>query len=90
MADGVTGLAGVIGPEGQPAQAALLYGAAEAAHQAIDASGSMADPANRISWHREMEVARAGVDEREWSRAWEAGRALSLDQAVALALGEGL
>ncbi|GAC1510582.1 MAG: hypothetical protein NVS2B16_10820 [Chloroflexota bacterium] len=88
MADGVTGLAGVIGQEGQPAQAALLYGAAEAAHQAIDASGSMADPANRISWDREIEFARAGVDAEEWSRAWEAGRALRLDQAVALALGE--
>lgn len=88
MADGVTGLAGVLGQEGQPAQAALLYGAAEAAHQAIDVSGSMADPANRISSDRETEVARAGVHAEEWSRAWEAGRALSLDQAVALALGE--
>jgi hypothetical protein len=47
----------------------------------------MADPANRIAWDREIEIARAGADEEEWSRAWEAGRALSLDGAVALALG---
>jgi tetratricopeptide (TPR) repeat protein len=88
MADSVTGLAGVLGLEGQSTQAAFLYGAAEAAHGAIDASGFMADPANRIAWDREIEIARAGADEEEWSRAWEAGRALSLDGAVALALGE--
>jgi tetratricopeptide (TPR) repeat protein len=85
IADCLTGLAGVVGQEGHPQQAALFYGAAEAAHEAIDASGMLIDPANQISWQREMVAARSELDVETWEQAWSTGRAMSIDQALACA-----
>jgi predicted ATPase/DNA-binding XRE family transcriptional regulator len=87
VADCLTGLAGVAGLEGRPQEAALLYGAAEAAHEAIDASGMLIDPANKLAWDREMAAARGTIDEATWEQAWSAGRAMSLDQALTWADG---
>jgi len=87
IADCLTGLAGVAGQEGHPEQAALLYGAAEAAHEAVDASGTLIGPANALSWEREIAAARGKVDEGTWEKAWSTGRAMSIDQAVAYAEG---
>jgi predicted ATPase/class 3 adenylate cyclase len=87
VADCLTGLAGVAGQEGHPEQAALLYGAAEAAHEAIDASGTLIDPANKLDWEREMTAARGEIDAETWEKAWSTGRAMSIDQALAYAEG---
>jgi predicted ATPase/DNA-binding XRE family transcriptional regulator len=85
VADCLAGLAGVVGQEGHPEQAALLYGAAEAAHEAIDASGALVEPANQLAWEREIAAARGELDAETWERAWSAGRAMTIDQALACA-----
>jgi non-specific serine/threonine protein kinase len=85
IADCLTGLAGAVGQEGHPERAALLYGAAEAAHQAIDASGALVEPANQLAWEREIAAARGEVDAETWEQAWSAGRAMTIDQALACA-----
>jgi hypothetical protein len=83
------GLAGAAGLEGQPEQAALLYGAAEAAHHALDRSGTWVTPANALAWGWEMAAARSRTDEAIWNRAWERGSSLSADEAVDRALAPG-
>lgn len=83
IADCVMGLAAVVGQEGHTRQAALLYGAAEAAHEGIDASGMLIDPANKLTWEREIAAVRREVEEAAWEEAWSAGRAMSIDQALA-------
>ena len=88
IADCLTGLAGVAGQEGHPEQAAFLYGAAEAAHEKVDASGALIDPANQIAWEREIAAARGEIDAETWEKAWSAGRAKTLEQAIGYALGE--
>jgi hypothetical protein len=79
------GLAGAAGLEGQPEQAALLYGAAEASHQAADMSGTWATPANALAWEWEMSAARSQIDEATWKKMWRTGRAMSIDEALAQA-----
>ncbi|MBV9278589.1 MAG: tetratricopeptide repeat protein, partial [Chloroflexi bacterium] len=83
VADCLMGLAGVAGQEGRPERAALLFGAAAAAHEAIDASGALVEPANQLAWEREMRAARDELDTKAWEGAWSAGRAMSIDQALA-------
>jgi tetratricopeptide (TPR) repeat protein len=85
IADCVAGLAGVSAHEGDLEQAALLFGAAEAAHQALDASGWLAEPANTLDCEREIAIARGRIDAETWEKAWSAGRAMSIDQALAFA-----
>jgi non-specific serine/threonine protein kinase len=88
VADCLAGLGGVAAQEGQAERAALLLGAAEAIHAALDASGTLIEPVNRVAWEEAMARARQQIDEAAWEAAWAAGRALPLDQAVAAALGE--
>jgi predicted ATPase/DNA-binding XRE family transcriptional regulator len=82
VADCVMGLAGAAGLEGRPEQAALLYGAAEAAHQALDRSGTWVTPANALAWEWEMEAARSHTDEETWRSMWRTGQGLALDEAL--------
>jgi tetratricopeptide (TPR) repeat protein len=89
MADCLVGLAGVASQEGRPERAALLFGAAEAAQEVIDLSGILTEPANARARNRDMAAARGAIDAEAWEKAWSAGRAMSLEQAVASALGEG-
>jgi hypothetical protein len=43
-------------------------------------------PAERVEYERTVARARAGLDEATWQRAWDEGRALTLEQAVEAAL----
>ncbi len=45
-------------------------------------------PAERAEYERTLARARAGLDEATWQRAWDEGRALTTEQAVAYALEE--
>ena len=76
------GLASVAAAARQYARAARLYGAAEAAREAIGA------PMPRHHARSEQAVARvrAGLGEPAFAAAWAAGRALPLAEAVAEAL----
>jgi hypothetical protein len=45
-------------------------------------------PEHRSHYGRTLVAARAQLDEATFGAAWEAGRALTLEQAIAYALGE--
>jgi predicted ATPase len=82
-------LAGVIGagdstPEGT-ARAARIWGATEALREAF---GMELSPSEMGSQEQLMAPVRSRLEPSAWSAAWEAGRGLSLEQAIALALDE--
>ncbi|HEX6739191.1 MAG TPA: LuxR C-terminal-related transcriptional regulator, partial [Vicinamibacteria bacterium] len=77
------GLAVVAGRRGQAARAARLGGAAEGLRAAI---GAPAPPAHRAHYAPYLAAARARLGGAAWAAAWAAGRALSPEQAAALAL----
>jgi tetratricopeptide (TPR) repeat protein len=78
------GLAGVAAQR-QPARAARLFGAAEALRETI---GAPLPPINRADYERDVAAARAQLHEDAFAAAWAAGRAMTLEQAIAEALGK--
>jgi DNA-binding CsgD family transcriptional regulator len=77
-------LADLAGAHGQPARAARLYGAAEALS---DTYGLRLTGGPFAAEHeREVAVARRALGEHAFAAAWAAGRAFSVEQAVAEAL----
>ena len=79
------GLAGVASAQGQPERAARLFGAAEATRRLI---GVPLPPSERPHYERLVAAVRTQLDEGTFAAAWTAGQALSLEQAIAEALGE--
>jgi hypothetical protein len=77
------GLGALAGSQGQAERAGRLYGAAAALRDAV---GSPLSRAERIDVEEAIGRYRAEIGDEAWGRAWEAGRALSLEQAVAEAL----
>ncbi len=80
-------LAGPVGASGQPELAARLFGASESILQDLGAS---LQPADKIEIDRYQDDVRAQLDERTFEKAWAEGRAMSLEDAVALALDENV
>jgi predicted ATPase/DNA-binding CsgD family transcriptional regulator len=76
-------LADIAGMTGQPERAARLYGAAEALREAI---GVPLPPYHRPEYEREVAVTRESLGNQAFAAAYAAGRALSIDEAVAEAL----
>jgi tetratricopeptide (TPR) repeat protein len=85
LADCLERLARVAVAEGQPERAARLLGAAEALR---DALGAPLPPADGAEYQRDVTVIRAGLGEEAFAAAWAAGRAMSLEEAVTVALQE--
>ncbi len=84
MAEGLI-LSGVVAHgQGQPEQAARLLAAAETVHAAI---GSPIIHTLQELYSQTAAALRAEMGEAAFAAAWEAGRAMPLDEAVALALG---
>jgi hypothetical protein len=83
MAAGLEGLAIVAEAIGQPTQAARLFGAAEALREAIGVHVRSSDHDDE---DQAIAAIRAILGEDAFAGAWAEGRALPLDQAVALAL----
>jgi tetratricopeptide (TPR) repeat protein len=79
------GLAAVALAQGKSKRAARLLGAAK---RQRDASGPAASAAARADSERSVATARAALGEEAFATAWAEGRALSLEEAVAFALGE--
>ena len=79
-------LGGVIGAQGQPARAARLFGAAEALREGL---GLPMHPATQAAYARDLAAVRAQIDEAAFAAEWAAGHAMTLEQAIAYALGEG-
>jgi predicted ATPase/DNA-binding XRE family transcriptional regulator len=84
MAESLEGLAGVAGVQGEPGQAARLFGAAEALREAI---GAPLLPHDHSRYATTLAAAREQLDEDAWLHAWASGRAASVEETVAPLLG---
>jgi predicted ATPase/DNA-binding CsgD family transcriptional regulator len=84
IAECLEGLAAAIGAwkGGQPERAARLFGAADALREAVGAPRSMA---SRPEYERNLKTARSLIHEVAFGEAWALGRAMSLEEALALA-----
>jgi len=69
----------------QPERAARLFGAAEALRQEISIAMNQME---QKEYEVEVASLRAGMDESEFTTLWSAGRALTMEQAVAIAIEE--
>jgi predicted ATPase/DNA-binding SARP family transcriptional activator len=76
-------LAGVALGQGQAARAARLFGATEALFGAISAPQPAAEQGRH---ERQLASIRAALGDEAFAAAWAAGRAMSLDEAIAEAL----
>jgi predicted ATPase/class 3 adenylate cyclase len=85
IASGLEGLAGVAADDDQAERAARLFGAADALREAI---GAPLAPGERADYDRHLAAARAALGEGAFAAAWAEGRALPMEQAIALALDE--
>src|SRR5439155_8567736 len=75
-------MAGAAAAQRQPRKAAQLFGAAEGLLEAVDAH---LDAVDRARYDRNVAAARAQLDEAAWNASWAQGRAMPLEEAVALA-----
>lgn len=78
------GIAGLDVTERMPERSARLFGAAEGLREAI---GLPRAPGNRTDYDRDRAITRALLREEAFAAAFAEGRALPLEQAIALALG---
>ncbi len=78
----LAGLAGVLVVREKPEAAVRLAGAAAAG---IESGQRPLEPADRQDWERIVAEIKEKLDEEAFATGWEVGRALSLEQAVALA-----
>jgi predicted ATPase/DNA-binding XRE family transcriptional regulator len=78
-------LAGVAATSRQPQRGARLLGAAKAL---FESGGAAVDMANRAEYDRCLAIVQAQLDEAAFVTACAAGQAMTLEQAVAYALGE--
>jgi tetratricopeptide (TPR) repeat protein len=76
-------LSGVANAQGLPSRATRLFGAAEAVREAI---GYLRSSAGRADYGHTVNSIRAALGDEAFTAAWEAGRAMTLEQAVAYAL----
>jgi hypothetical protein len=85
LAEGLSVLAWVEAARGQAARGARLGGAARAVREAL---GVALPPYQQADQERAVQDMRAALGETAFAAAWAEGRALPLEEAVALALGD--
>ena len=86
IAYALEGLAAVIAALGSSLRAARIWGAAERLREEI---GAPLPPNERPRYHRRVTTARAALrDDAAFERAWQEGRASTIEQGIALALSE--
>jgi predicted ATPase/class 3 adenylate cyclase len=78
-------LARIASRAGQPERAARLFGVGEIMREV---SGIPLDTQIRSDYDRAVAAVRAQLDDATFAAAWAAGRAMSLEAAIAAALGE--
>lgn len=83
VAECLDSLAAAAGASGRSLRAATLFGAAEAARERL---GTPLRPVERARYGRFVAASRRGTGKAAWASAWEAGRALALEQATGRAL----
>jgi tetratricopeptide (TPR) repeat protein len=85
VAEGLETLAGLAGALGDAPRAARLWGAADALREV---TGSPWAPFERRLHGPYLAAIRSRSDQTVWTKAWEEGRAMALDEAVSYALEE--
>jgi predicted ATPase/DNA-binding XRE family transcriptional regulator len=75
----LTTLAGVIQAVGDAVQAARLFGAAERMLQSLDA---VLDPGGSLEYDSDLTASRTQLGESAFTKAWQEGKMMTLDQAV--------
>jgi non-specific serine/threonine protein kinase len=85
LAQALEDFAVLAGRQREVGRAIRLLGAAEAFCETLGASPPVAVP---VEYHRTVAEGRANLGEEAFAAAWAAGRALSVDEAVAYALQE--
>src|SRR6266545_3109888 len=83
IATALEGLAAVTGMQGQPARAARLYGAASSLRTLL---GAPLTPIDRPAYQQTVAAIRAQLDEPTFLKAWTAGQAMTLEEAIAEAV----
>jgi non-specific serine/threonine protein kinase len=78
----LTGLAGVAGARGLPADAATLLAAADRIRQH---AGAPLSPSNQVNHDRFVDAARSQLGNEAFAAAWSDGRSMSAEEAVARA-----
>ena len=84
--ESIEGLACVAGAGGAAERAARLLGAAEALREAAGYQQATRTRALREPY---VTAARARTDEKAWTTAWEEGRSMTFEEAIAYALEKG-
>jgi predicted ATPase/DNA-binding CsgD family transcriptional regulator len=79
-APSLEGLANVVAAQGEPRWAAQLWGAAEALRES---QGLPIPPFIRSAYERSVAAARAQLGEKAFAAAWEEGRTMTAEQALA-------
>ena len=83
IATALEGLAAVTGMQGQPVSAARLYGSAESLRTLLSAPLT---PIDRAYYQQTVAAIRAQLDEPTFLKAWTAGQAMTLEEAIAEAV----
>ncbi|MFL5805348.1 MAG: tetratricopeptide repeat protein [Roseiflexaceae bacterium] len=76
-------LAGLAATTQHPVRATRLFGAAEALRASV---GIPLPPVHRADYERDVALVRANMDDATFAAAWAAGRAMTIDEAIAEAL----
>ena len=85
IAECLPGLAEVAQADGLPQRGTKLLGAVEAL---LERLGARLDPTERAEFDHTLAAAHAQLDEAAFNAAWAEGRAMTMEQAIALALME--
>jgi predicted ATPase/DNA-binding winged helix-turn-helix (wHTH) protein len=85
VVESLEGLAGLAAATAAPRRAACLWGAAEALQREIGGTMSVNQ---RTTYERQVKPVRAILSGEAFDRAWDEGRAMTLDDAVRYALDE--
>jgi predicted ATPase/class 3 adenylate cyclase len=78
-------IAGPIGAKGDPELAARLLAVSEAQ---LEAMGASVQPADKFEVEQFKKAVREQLGETEFDKAWVEGRVLTMEQAIAQAMGE--
>ena len=82
----LTALAGIKQATGDPARAVRLFGVAEVL---LESSNAVLDPRGRLEYDNDLVAARLQLGKETFTKAWQEGRMLKLDQAVLEAMSNG-
>jgi len=85
IAECLAGLAGLKAQQGQTEWGAIMLGAAESV---LKITGGAWWPADRVEVERNREMLGAALTADEFAKAWQTGRAMNIDQAIAFASNE--